>query len=353
MPPHAAINETVNWVKRRVRARAGGLVNAVLRRIAELAPSDVEARASWSDADDELLLADGRARALSQPVLPESPSDRISITASIPMPVFTRWADDLGWKVAKGLALNAMTTPPLIVNAASAGALPVELAEHARAHTEAGFWVYDGPRDTLAATLNARRDVWVQDPGSARSVGVARGLEPELVVDLCAGRGTKTRQLRSMFPSARLIATDADRARLDDLRAVFAGDDAVNVVELDAIEGAVGDGADLVLLDVPCSNSGVLARRAEARYRLGKAQTKRLVKIQDGLLERGSALCAPAGHVVYATCSIDEAENDARVEAAERLGLREIGRKQTMPEGAPGDPAVSHFDGGFAALLAR
>jgi len=109
VPPHAAINETVEWVKRRVRTKAGGLVSALLRRVAELAPSDVVARTAWSDADDELPLADGRARALTSAVLPESESDRISVTASVPLRVFTGWADERGWREAKRLAMNAMT----------------------------------------------------------------------------------------------------------------------------------------------------------------------------------------------------------------------------------------------------
>jgi len=173
------------------------------------------------------------------------------------------------------------------------------------------------------------------------------------VIDLCAGRGTKTRQLRAMFPDAEIVATDSDAERGRDLermvRAVGLG--GVRWCPLEEIDDA--GPADLVLLDVPCSNSGVLARRPEARYRLGWKQTRRLTAIQDGLLERGSALCAPGGHVVYATCSIDAAENGDRVEGAARFGLREAGRRETLPSGGPGDAATAHRDGGFAALLEK
>lgn len=351
VPPHAAIHETVEWVKRRVRARAGGLVNAVLRRISELAPSDADPRERWTDASDELLLANGTARALTDTVLPDSESDRISVTASIPLRVFTEWADERGWKEARRLSLNAITVPPLIVNARHA-ADPFE-NEHASAHDDTGFHVFRGPQDALREALRDRPDVWVQDPGSARSLGVAADLNPKRIIDLCAGRGTKTRQLRAMFPSAEIWATDSDEARARDFAEMVArtGMRGVSWVPLDAVEDVAP--ADLVLLDVPCSNSGVLARRPEARYRLGKSQSKRLRKVQNGLLERGASLCAPGGHVVYATCSIDESENGDRVEAAAKLGLSEITRRATLPSGVPGDPPSSHRDGGFSALLRR
>ncbi len=352
VPPHAALHETVEWVKRRVRAKAAGLTNAVLRRIAEAAPSDVEPRETWSDGLDELPLADGRARVLSSAMLPEDEFERLGVVSSLPTRVVTEWTDAFGRREARGVALHAITVPPVILNAQHA---VTDLAEFVEPHEDSGLFVYTGPREALGELLSSRGDVWVQDPGSVKSLGIAAGLEPGVAVDLCAGRGTKTRQLRAMFPGARIIATDSDAERLVDLRAAFEGDERVEVVEIDGVEDAVGsEGADLVLLDVPCSNSGVLARRPEARYRLGPSQTRRLVKIQDGLLARGAGLTRAGGHVVYATCSIEEAENEERAQAAcDRLGLRLVDQRRAWPTGAPGGAATGHRDGGFAALLAR
>ncbi|MEM1185040.1 MAG: transcription antitermination factor NusB [Planctomycetota bacterium] len=351
VPPHAAINETVEWVKRRVRQRAGGLVNAVLRRIAELAPSDLEPRDKWTDASDELLLSDGRARALTEAVLPDSESDRISLTTSVPLRTFSEWADERGWKEAKRLAFNAMTVPPLMVNGSHATE-KVE-SELLTPHEEPGFFVFDGPRDALSALLSDRNDLWVQDPGSARSVGVAQGLEPRCILDVCAGKGTKTRQLRAMFPGAKIVASDTDRVRARDFADMVSETRMDNAIWAHPQDLETFAPAELVLLDVPCSNSGVLARRPEARYRLGKKQTKRLNAIQDDLLAKGAALCAPRGHVLYATCSVDEAENEAMVERAARHGLVEVRRRETLPRGAPGDKASAHLDGGFASLLRK
>ncbi len=352
VPPHAALHETVEWVKRRVRAKASGLTNAVLRRIAESVPGDIEPRPIWSDGLDELPLADGRARVLASAMLPEDEFERLGVVASLPTRLVAEWTDTFGRKQARDLAVHAITLPPVILNAQHARD---PLLQYVEPHEDAGLFVYTGPRDAIGDLLSGRSDVWVQDPGSVRSLGIAGELEPRLAVDLCAGRGTKTKQLRAMFPHARIVATDSDTERLADLRDAFPGDERVEVVPLDAIEDAVGpDRADLVLLDVPCSNSGVLARRPEARYRLGPSQTRRLVRIQDALFDRGAGLTRAGGHIVYATCSIDEAENEDRAgEACARLGLRLVDQRRAWPSGAPGGAPTGHRDGGFAALLVR
>jgi 16S rRNA (cytosine967-C5)-methyltransferase len=352
VPTHAAINETVEWVKRRVRARASGLVNAVLRRVSEAAGAEEEPRPVWTDQLDEIPLHDGRARALSGHVLPESETDRLGVLTSIPVGVIERWTEDFGWRTARTLALQTITLPPLVLNARHAEDRPQH--QDLAPHDDDGFFIYTGPTSGLGELVRAHERVWVQDAGSARSLDIAHGLSPKRVFDVCAGRGTKTRQLRAMFPDAEIIATDSDEARLADLRAMIGqtGIEGVEVVPLDQLESR--GHADLVLLDVPCSNSGVLARRPEARHRLGRKQTRRLTKLQDRLLSRGIDLLRSGGHVVYATCSIEQKENESRARAAEtHLGVKLVATQRTMPTGLPGEPASSHRDGGFAALLAK
>src|SRR5690606_28607210 len=127
-------------------------------------------------------------------------------------------------------------------------------------HRSPAHRVYAGPRERLERLLAARPDIWAQDPASSGAVESAAGLEPGLVVDACAGRGTKTRQLAAMFPAARVIATDTDAQRFAELRRVFEGSERVEVVPPRRLREVVDGGADLVLLDVPCSNTGVLSR---------------------------------------------------------------------------------------------
>jgi 16S rRNA C967 or C1407 C5-methylase (RsmB/RsmF family) len=106
----------------------------------------------------------------------------------------------------------------------------------------------------------------------------------------------------------------------------------------------------LVLLDVPCSNSGVLARRVEAALRWSEAQTNRLAELQRHLLTQGRGLLAPGGWLVYSTCSIDRAENQEQVAwAAAHLGLDVIAEEATLPAGVPGEGV--YRDGSFWCVM--
>jgi 16S rRNA (cytosine967-C5)-methyltransferase len=104
---------------------------------------------------------------------------------------------------------------------------------------------------------------------------------------------------------------------------------------------------DAALVDVPCSNTGVLGRRPEARWRLRPADLGELVALQTRLLRVAAGLVRPGGVVVYSTCSIEPEENRAVVEAV--LRERPDLRLEADEEAVPGRPA----DGGYWARLRR
>jgi 16S rRNA (cytosine967-C5)-methyltransferase len=112
--------------------------------------------------------------------------------------------------------------------------------------------------------------------------------------------------------------------------------------------------ADLLLLDVPCSNSGVLARRPEARYRFTKGRTKSVIELQQKICDPAIGLLAAKGAVLYATCSIEHAENEAQARRlSNRHELSPILDRTVMPTGMPGEPPSSYRDGGFHTLLTK
>ena len=120
-----------------------------------------------------------------------------------------------------------------------------------------------------------------------------------------------------------------------------------------ALERCREQAFDLILLDVPCSNSGVLARRPEARYRFSKARTKSVLELQQKIADPAIGLVAPRGAVLYATCSIERGENEAQVKRlASNFGLSLVVERTIMPAGLPGEPASLYRDGGYHALLA-
>jgi 16S rRNA (cytosine967-C5)-methyltransferase len=218
-------------------------------------------------------------------------------------------------------------------------------------------WGVGSRREALIQFLRSRDDVWVQDPASSSAVQAAAHLRPRLVVDACAGRGTKTRQLAATFPEAQIIATDIDPARFQTLARIHGDSPQVRVMPLDEVRLRFAARADLVLLDVPCSNSGVLARRPEAKYRAGDAQLRRLGAIQRQIIDDALIFLAPSGQgrgrILYSTCSIDAEENQHAVAwAVEKYGFSVEHDRLTLPAGLPGEGPEWYHDGSYSALLA-
>lgn len=360
VPDHAAIDQSVRHAKARIREGAGGLVNAALRRVAELKGERGERPADWMQRRDVLLTADGRALQLKGEILPRDFAERLSVQTSHPEGLLKRWIAAHGEEAAAGFALKGIAPAPTILNIEAdepAGENLVDCDMAAR-HEEKKALVWTADRVRLRAMLERSR-VWVQDPSSAdvvRIVASAMGAgagKIKRVVDLCAGQGTKTRQLLRAFPNANVLAADVDGRRLDMLRRVFDGEKRVKVEHADAAAARIG-GADLVLLDVPCSNSGVLARRVEARYRINGKSVAELVAIQRTILERGAAIAREGGIVAYSTCSLEPEENsEQRAWACGTLGLSVVTERGTLPQGGCGLDEATARDGSFVAVMRK
>ncbi|MDP1662515.1 MAG: hypothetical protein Q8L55_11440, partial [Phycisphaerales bacterium] len=114
---------------------------------------------------------------------------------------------------------------------------------------------------------------------------------------------------------------------------------------------------DLILLDVPCSNSGVLGRRPEARHRYTVEGVKDLVALQRQIITRAAGLLATTSNaaIVYATCSLDPRENQQQVEwSRAACGLEPLGEGVvTVPVASPPAEPTSARDGAFVQLLRR
>ena len=164
--------------------------------------------------------------------------------------------------------------------------------------------------------------VEVQDEGSQLLALLADARPGLTVCDLCAGAGGKTLALgAAMGGQGRLVAADVDPRRLAVARPRLrrAG---LSGIELHHLEGAAdpwlggqAGGFDRVLVDAPCSGTGTWRRSPDARWRLAPQRLEALQAIQDELLRTAAALVAPGGRLVYATCSLLPAENEARVAA--------------------------------------
>lgn len=344
IPDHAAIDEAVEWAKRRIRPGAAGMVNAVLRKVA----ANLGERTDQG-SDTDIPLGDTAARVYTG-AWPRDQLEAVAARFSMPPQLIKRWRRSLSRRDVLDICEHGLVRPPTILFTRHATAALPTGATTPHRYEHHALWT--GSHESLASTLAERNDIWVQDPASSGSVESVRDLQPAVVADLCAGQGTKTRQLAATFPSAEIVATDVDRVRFATLRSTFEGHPRVRVLPpKDAARDLTGR-ADLVLLDVPCSNTGVLGRRVEARYRCTKAALERLTDIQRQLIADTVPMLKPRGVILYATCSIERTENDdIAAWAAEWHRFRGDRTRRTMPA-APSGPASS-IDGSFSTLLTR
>jgi len=344
IPAHAAVHEAVELAPAMGAARAGGLINAISRRVSELRGSP----GSWDPSrTDSIPAAEGGGLALNRGILSEDPLIRLSQATSIGIATIRRWHRDRGWEEALRRARHSLTHAPTIIFGAPSD------SPCCSPHREQGAMVFRGDRTSLKALLSSAPPARVQDPTSARAVPITRALSPGLIVDACAGRGTKTRQLAELHPHARIIATDIDARRRSALTEVAQSYPQVEVVPPGSLQRETG-AVDLLLLDVPCSNSGVLARRLEARYRLNERSMKDLVDLQRQIIADHVSLVRPGGHLCYATCSIEPEENQRQVEWIMKWHPFSLTASHSSEvEGGPDETDECYQDGGFVALLER
>ena len=205
----------------------------------------------------------------------------------------------------------------------------------------------------------------VQDEGSQL---IALACEPrsgERVLDLCAGAGGKSLALAAAAPGAQILATDSNRARLSKLpkRAERAG------VAIEArllnppreLEELADwrEGADLVLVDAPCSGSGTWRRNPEGRWRLTPERLQRLIALQERLLDMGAELVRPGGRLVYAVCSLLSREGAGQIERFLQRHSSWISEETPIAGGRLDGggrlltPGHDHTDGFFVARLGR
>lgn len=171
-------------------------------------------------------------------------------------------------------------------------------------------------------------------------------LQPKKILDLCAAPGGKTILIHDYYPSATLFANDITPPKITKLQDNLRRCGITATISCSPGEAYEKEnGFDLILLDVPCSNTGVLNKRPEARWRYGEAELAELHSIQWKLLEHARNLLAPGGEIWYMTCNILAEENERLVEAFVRkydgVVLQQI--KQL--------PTHTGWDGGFAARV--
>lgn len=192
----------------------------------------------------------------------------------------------------------------------------------------------------------------VQDGGSQLIAPFLR-VEPGMrVVDACAGAGGKTLHLAAMMNNkGSIIAMDVEQRKLHELKK-RAKRNGVHNIEIRHIDGSkaikrLKGSADRLLLDVPCSGTGVIKRNPDTKWKIQPEHLERVMAIQKNILNDYSQMVKPGGLMVYATCSILHAENENQVKdfLERRDDFKLIEDKRVNPS--------KHTDGFYMALLQK
>jgi 16S rRNA (cytosine967-C5)-methyltransferase len=357
IPVHAALYETVELAAQFGVPRAKGFLNGVLRACAGL----VTQEQASAPAANALPMEGGSYRRLARGVLPDPTSHPVEYVAAafgLPMWLARRWYDRLGKEEAFRLGFWFAGPAPLTLRCNPLRCSREQLVSSlstAGYHAEPG----DHPQAIRLREHAAVRDLpgfaegWftVQDESAMRVGSALAPAAGSVVLDLCAAPGGKTTHLAELMGNeGSIIACDVEEGRLQTVRDLSArlGLNIIETKKLDPANSEVSAGPfDAVLVDVPCSNTGVLGRRPEVRWRLAPGDLRHLVGLQANLLNMASRRVKPGGALVYSTCSIEPEENGELIRKMLRVMPDfELESEETA---IPGRPA----DGGYWARLRR
>ncbi len=347
IPARAVVNEHVSLASVFGHRGTAGLVNAVLR--------------SFLRADRHIAIPE-----TGDPVI------RIAIETSHPEWLVRRWVGRYGEEEARRLASANNRIPKLSVRVNQRRTTPEALAGK---FADVGIDVTPGlygagtlilDRPSRVSDLPGFAEGWfqVQDDSSVLVGLLAAPKSGERVIDLCSGVGGKTSHLADLS-GGRSTVVGVDRAMWR-LRKLRENCDRLGLHSVFEICGDVAQPcvqpSDIVVLDAPCSGTGVLARRADARWKRREEDVLRLARLQETLLNAASPLVKSGGHLVYSVCSLEpeECEDVVRgfLKTNPEFGLHPAG--ELLPEAVvDGDgclrtlPHRHGVDGIFAARMRK
>ena len=354
---HSIVNDAVNNARALIGKKQAGFVNAILRQITR-GITNRQIELSKSNPARTLCQSPETGCEFDRDFLPNpksSPADYLSTVFSLPGWLVSDWLSNFGAELTRLICLASNRKPGIYIRPNSLKTSAQELAEKFRL---ADIEIDINPQDSMIRIKRPR--MITQLPGFAEGLfavqditasGVVRMLNPSpdwKILDLCAAPGVKTTQLAEITgDSATIIATDIDAERLKkvDENTTRLGIRSIEVVPYEQLQNSK---FDCILLDVPCSNTGVLARRVEARHRITPDAIKKILKTQTDLLNTAASMLNPHGIICYSTCSIQKDENSSLIKDFRQNHPNFIlsSEKLTLP-------SAEHFDcdGGYTAIL--
>ncbi|MCD4824726.1 MAG: methyltransferase domain-containing protein [Phycisphaerae bacterium] len=365
IPVFAAVDQAVNQIVHIHHKRQSGLVNGLLRTLVREMSAPIERALEPAPARNLVPISETKIRRIGRNIFcdpAKRPADYLAEAYSLPEELAERWIEQFGsLEAAIAVAEQTCARPPLIcrVNRLRSDAESVVAnlqadGIDAKLHENGCSVVLPSGANITGLRAFADGLIQPQDP-TATAVVLNAKIKPGVrVLDFCAAPGTKTTHIAERMENrGEIVAVDVSREKLNKI------DDNCRRLGIDIVKTCLAEeigeldfrSFDLVLADVPCSNTGVLARRPEARWRFSGKSLSTLIRDQQLIAAAAAEYVAPGGQMIYSTCSIEPDEGGRIVKGLlKRVShLKPAGEKLTLPAGI-GDPTRWH-DGGFAAIF--
>jgi 16S rRNA (cytosine967-C5)-methyltransferase len=361
---HAIVHQAVEYAKQVGGDKGAGFVNAVLRKTQGHIVSR-EKQIEQADTQKTIPQTQQTGCEFDIEILPDrdsSPAEYLSIAFSLPDWLVEGWLAEFGEEQTAGICFASNRRPSVYLRPN----LLKTTAENLAAKLGAGGIVCQIAPESQMIKLTHPGAISelpgfneglfvVQDLSASAPVGLLNPRQDCLILDFCAAPGTKTTQLaEATAGQAKIIATDIDAERLNMVRDnVDRLDlaDCVTVIDYHAVDGVFkqSGGFDCVLVDAPCSNTGVLARRPEVRHRISRQAVGEIAKVQQDLLSQAAGMLRRGGVLCYSTCSLQPDENRLLVK---RFLENNPGFSLKMDSLILPSAGEFDHDGGYAAVLA-
>ena len=360
IPQRAALNESVELVKRARKRSAAPFVNAVLRKISRSGAPFLarSVREKWGFS-------------------PQS-AEQLAQATSHPLWLAERWITEYGIDAAHSICAYDQTIPAAAIRLRTPEA-ESELTKEG-IHFTAGSLVSSARRieegDITKTQAFRNGAIVIQDEASQLVAALAIHAAPgsSRVLDCCAAPGGKTLAMSDQNPSTTITAVETHPHRARRMKELLRDASTIEVVTADARHLPLSRPYDHVLVDVPCSGTGTLARNPEIKWKLKPDDLADLHQRQIEILRSALAQLAPNGRLVYSTCSLEKEENEnvvdeilqenknfRAIDAATELAQLKAEGKLVWPDLASLTrgpylrtiPGIHPCDGFFAAILTR
>ena len=329
--PATVTDTAVRFTKKKLGKRQSGFVNAVLRNVIRQGP-------------DHLLAT----------VQKEAPQNvRLELSPAL----YEQWRRRMNDAELESIAALLSAQAPVTVRRRAANA-PLAEADIPSCLTplpapdwcpEAQLWTCRNTDEFFTSEAFAAQEFYVQDPSTLLAPNILGPKAGERIADLCAAPGGKALLISELAGGkSDIVAADRSPERIRRLQ-----ENIQRCPDIHAVVGDVSapflrrDAFDAILLDVPCSNTGVIRRRPDVRWRFSRQHLNELVELQAQILHCAAPLLRAGGRLVYSTCSIEPEENQEQVaafcKAHEDFGL--IQDRCLKPS--------EYHDGAYAALLQK